>query len=79
MTIQIKIKEPVPHGTDLIGIKENLAYVLEQHDLAVGMIDIRDSDQVENRYKHLRKAYGEQSEYVAGFRDCMRIVERSEK
>lgn len=43
MNIHITIKEPVPHETDLIGLKEALAYVLEQYDLTVEMIDIQDS------------------------------------
>lgn len=40
MTIFISIKEPVPHETDLIGLKEALAYVLEIHKLTVCRIDI---------------------------------------
>lgn len=82
MNIIINIKEPVPHGTDIIGIKEAVAYVLEQHDLTVGMIDIQSADQresVKERYEHCLKVHGEYSDFVAGFRDCMRIVERSEK
>jgi hypothetical protein len=78
MDIIINIKDPVPHGTDIIGLKESISYVLEQHDLTVGMIDICDSDRnekVEKRYKLLLQAYGEHSEYVAGFRACMQIVE----
>lgn len=41
MTIIINIKEPLPKETDIIGLKEALSYVLEQHDLSVGMIDVR--------------------------------------
>ena len=82
MNIIINIKEPVPHGTDIIGIKEAVAYVLEIHDLTVGMIDIQDADQsesVKKRYAHNLKVHGEHSDFVAGFRDCMSVVERSEK
>lgn len=30
---------------------------------------------IQERYEILRKAYGEHSEYVVGFRDCVQIVE----
>lgn len=30
---------------------------------------------IQERYEHLRKAYGEHSDYVQGFRACMQIVE----
>ena len=79
MTIIINIKDPVPKETDIIGLKESISYVLEQHDLNTGMIEIRDSDrneELKDRYKILLKAYGEQSEYVSGFRACMEIIER---
>jgi hypothetical protein len=42
MNIIITIKDPVPHETDIIGLKESISYVLEQYDLAVGMIDIQE-------------------------------------
>ena len=40
-------------------------------------LDMRESE-LETRYKLILKAYGEHSEYVAGFRACMQIVERNE-
>lgn len=42
MIIYISIKEPVLHETDLIGLKEALAYVLEIHKLTVARIDIKE-------------------------------------
>jgi hypothetical protein len=45
MEIQITIKDPVPQGTDLIGLKEELSYVLEMYDLSVEMIDIQEVEE----------------------------------
>ena len=45
MNIHISIEGPVPRGTDLIGLKEALASVLDQHDLPVGRIDIQEVEE----------------------------------
>ena len=45
MTITISIKGPVPHETDLIGMKEALTFVLERYGLTVGMIDIQEVEE----------------------------------
>ena len=42
------------------------------------MADVDIKEYVKERYKLILKAYGEHSEYVAGFRACMQIVERNE-
>lgn len=42
MTIQITTKEPASQVTDIIGLKDDIAYVLEQYDLTVGRIDIQE-------------------------------------
>ena len=42
MTITISIKEPVSQETELIGLKDDLAYVLELNNLTVERIDIQE-------------------------------------
>ncbi len=32
-------------------------------------------EQIKERYDHLVKMHGENSDYVEGFRECMRLVE----
>ena len=44
MTIVISIKDPVPHETDIIGLKEALASLTEQHNLTVDRIDIQEAE-----------------------------------
>ena len=36
------------------------------------------TDAIRARYKHVLKAYGEESEFVQGFRHCMCVAERNE-
>ena len=42
MTIQITTKEPASQVTDIIGLKDDIAYVLEQYDFTVEMIDVQE-------------------------------------
>lgn len=58
MTIHIKTEGPVPHETDLIGLKEALASVIEQYDLAVGRIDIQDDPEPEWKQRMLNTFLG---------------------
>lgn len=47
--------------------------------IALDKAEVNIKDKIQERYNHFKRVYGEESEFVAGFRDCMRIVERSEK
>ena len=42
MDIIISIKGPVKNETDIIALKEALAYVIEKYDLTVGRIDTKE-------------------------------------
>lgn len=44
MTIIISIKDPVPQETEIIGLKDGLAYVLELNNLTVDRIDIQEEE-----------------------------------
>lgn len=45
MTIIINIKEPLTQIEDIIGLKEDLAYVLELNNLTVDRIDIQEVEE----------------------------------
>ena len=42
MTITISVKEPASQVTEVVGLKEALASLIEQHDLSVDRIDIQE-------------------------------------
>ena len=66
MNIHISIEGPVPRGTDLIGLKEALTYVLETYRLTVDRVDIEDDvieavidDKLRKKIKKLEMEYAD--------------------